>query len=1373
MLCGRGPIMVVCEACDVDESGNTGKLWKRLHERLPTEEKIQTASAILKEGADARIRVWLFEWIVSGEGAMKVAPTVSGLEFLSMLLDALPAAYPIGSQVPTLMAQLRNTLDLALSGSSERQSLLSAHVQLIASLLDRSALSFTASVEQTKSLLPVAVEMFTSAYEDVEGRPLLLSVVSTCGRLLLRSLKYSNAKKAFKTTLEALPCIFNLFSLSERTESWNEAWAVLGGLLRVLVGRSQLEGFEKLARTAPVEMEQSSKRRKTEDVHQMELFHVLGQLCHGNGSAAVVPALFSEFVANYREFVRLRDSAAQEAKLPPEFWFFMQLSRLVAADDESVVSCLVRLWSLVREHGAFRPREDPQRIQVDWLGAFVKRMLTLAQHGSDAAWVGLTEALKLDPSQFERHMSDLWTAVGACSARASCVEFSIALLQAYAHLADLAACVDALVQSLRTSSTHADALLSGAFLDGVVGAAGEISTGFAPAQAQAIWETLLSELQGSGAVWWCARLLEHFVQGLNASELFVKPFRALLLKSFKTVNDIRSLQDESIDSLSLSFCVLGRRLECWDLPGRTTELSEHIAHSLGKLARSVVDGLGTSRPRTYILGSVQWLAYCDQRQNFDSDLSPVRIVSKLVKASDAEGAAQRESRQAICTWIALITKHAGTKTFASLASFLVPQDLAFWRHLATWREEDVEEAWRPIGTLWVRNAERIFEHPTLCVQVVDLVVELLRTTAEGKPTPKRCGALLGLQRALTRSAGLMRISQLSALAAVRAVNAAVRRVACAEPSIASQFFSTAMQCLKILLRSFVSYTESPFYDAAVLQEVKLLLVGDTGVLMMVAESDIATDTLPILSRAVMEWHAERGWISQLLPNMVSVADETRVNLHLPNPMTFLFPDQDASDLHLTERHLRLLVVLMGHAKSRTTFRVTCETVTGTSHRAPAPIAVSCAGLCLAVLARCVEQESRADEPLLTLAGEETVDAQLLRVARLSLHWLAEHPEGHTQDLLRGTGLLVHALCSCRGELWKELIPLIISSDPALALAPEGVSFGSAEQRLLAIQHLTETLLCRVTLSLEDAADPSPLVEGLASVMRNLPPKPLLRPKTLQRLVPACHALLALRSTPDVLLTCEIVTNLFLHLAAPSTYNQKPVHMGLGVVENLVLNSALHAMQLATDDASLESTNFDGLLSKSYGLLSNLFGSVPREGTTLPTWTQKPHVLLEVMKLMLAAVYGAPSGGQAVRVATDVSRLWEAFTQGGTRLVARSAGRQNLATYQARIQRSTKGFTIMLIAHAIDQQRQWAGVEAAVQRCLQRFDLEQERRQEELQKWKDVTSILQTGMTSLLVSLEGSDHLKQCLYVSLREPLNTMFKELNENYQDRWKYKGTA
>eukprot|EP00927_Polykrikos_kofoidii_P066273 TRINITY_DN61901_c0_g1_i1.p1 TRINITY_DN61901_c0_g1~~TRINITY_DN61901_c0_g1_i1.p1 ORF type:complete len:2002 (-),score=410.30 TRINITY_DN61901_c0_g1_i1:70-5976(-) len=225
--------------------------------------------------------------------------------------------------------------------------------------------------------------------------------------------------------------------------------------------------------------------------------------------------------------------------------------------------------------------------------------------------------------------------------------------------------------------------------------------------------------------------------------------------------------------------------------------------------------------------------------------------------------------------------------------------------------------------------------------------------------------------------------------------------------------------------------------------------------------------------------------------------------------------------------------------------------------------------------------------------------------------------------------------------------------------------------------------------------------------------------------------------------------------------------------------------------------FSALLSCAYGLYSALFSSVPPEGRRLPTWTQKPHIVVDGLKLMIEAVYASPTGSRASAIAADVTRLWEAFTQGGTRVVTRSAGRTGQSTYQAKVQRANQGFVIMIIGHALEQQRRWAGVDAAVQRSL--LLLKQARgashaaapkaaigastadttttqgglRAAETTAWKETVGLVQLGMASLLESLEGADHLKQGLYVALREPVNAMFREVHEAFQKRTRYKGEA
>merc|ERR1712048_874830 len=101
-------------------------------------------------------------------------------------------------------------------------------------------------------------------------------------------------------------------------------------------------------------------------------------------------------------------------------------------------------------------------------------------------------------------------------------------------------------------------------------------------------------------------------------------------------------------------------------------------------------------------------------------------------------------------------------------------------------------------------------------------------------------------------------------------------------------------------------------------------------------------------------------------------------------------------------------------------------------------------------------------------------------------------------------------------------------------------------------------------------------------------------------------------------------------------------------------------------------------------MSAMFSAVPAEGTMLPTWTRKPHVVVDVLKSMLECVYASADGAQAALAAGHVTRLWEAYAQGGTRLVAQSAGRTGQSTFQAKVQRATQGFVIMILGHALEQ-----------------------------------------------------------------------------------------
>lgn len=193
------------------------------------------------------------------------------------------------------------------------------------------------------------------------------------------------------------------------------------------------------------------------------------------------------------------------------------------------------------------------------------------------------------------------------------------------------------------------------------------------------------------------------------------------------------------------------------------------------------------------------------------------------------------------------------------------------------------------------------------------------------------------------------------------------------------------------------------------------------------------------------------------------------------------------------------------------------------------------------------------------------------------------------------------------------------------------------------------------------------------------------------------------------------------------------------------------------------------------LLSRLFIDIRYANMKTPVWTQQPHILIDVLKLLLEAVYFAPSGAEASHGADAVARLWEHFARGGSRKTTMSAARTGHETQQAKIQLATKDFLIMLIAHALDQARHFAGVDKAVQRCLRQLDVKKRAgaRAEEVSRWKEAITILRQGLNPMLAALEGSESTLQGMYVSLRPPLDAMFRELNSEYQSRDRYRGDA
>ena len=229
-------------------------------------------------------------------------------------------------------------------------------------------------------------------------------------------------------------------------------------------------------------------------------------------------------------------------------------------------------------------------------------------------------------------------------------------------------------------------------------------------------------------------------------------------------------------------------------------------------------------------------------------------------------------------------------------------------------------------------------------------------------------------------------------------------------------------------------------------------------------------------------------------------------------------------------------------------------------------------------------------------------------------------------------------------------------------------------------------------------------------------------------------------------------------------DQRAAH--LSHLEALLLSAAC-ATSVAAGDGSNSPTEFSTLMTSASNLFSALFKAVPLEGVRLPVWVERPHLLQDAFRPMLEAVYAAPTGASARAVAQDLTRHWEALSQGGARQSVQSGGRTGLTTYQAKVQRVTKGFALPLLSHALEQQRRFDGAEAAAKRRK----VAGGNRAEEVAAWKETVAVLQQGLATLLTSLDGAEHLLQGLYASLREPLRSMFKELHGGWQKHGRYQG--
>ena len=58
---------------------------------------------------------------------------------------------------------------------------------------------------------------------------------------------------------------------------------------------------------------------------------------------------------------------------------------------------------------------------------------------------------------------------------------------------------------------------------------------------------------------------------------------------------------------------------------------------------------------------------------------------------------------------------------------------------------------------------------------------------------------------------------------------------------------------------------------------------------------------------------------------------------------------------------------------------------------------------------------------------------------------------------------------------------------------------------------------------------------------------------------------------------------------------------------------------------------------------------------------------------------------------------------------------------------------------------------------------------EIKKWADAMNILKLGLNPIFEVMGENE--KQALYCSLREPMQSMFKEIHSEFKQHWRFKG--
>lgn len=300
--------------------------------------------------------------------------------------------------------------------------------------------------------------------------------------------------------------------------------------------------------------------------------------------------------------------------------------------------------------------------------------------------------------------------------------------------------------------------------------------------------------------------------------------------------------------------------------------------------------------------------------------------------------------------------------------------------------------------------------------------------------------------------------------------------------------------------------------------------------------------------------------------------------------------------------------------------------------------------------------------------------------------------------------------------------------------------------------------------IEDLAKPDNIhLHALCAILKTRDVS--LTAKGVQVLVELVHQCLACQG--DALFMTYVVNitkSLFVCIKSGGERMQENVLKSRGLVEDLLLSVVDQALSTVSK-LPAGNSEWPIILTECFYALQNVIsGGVVGHAQFLKNAT----MLVSCIKSFQTCVYWHIGGEQVCNAAHQLESLWRLFTSGGVLMRAKTA-----AGPQSKVANITRHQIPRLVAEFLQAKRRFPGAQLMSERKGWSTAKSTEWKVAERKRWTDVTTTLMHGSHALFEGLHGHEKVKQQLYVNLDDNCRKMFKELYQDFDAHYRFKGAA